>query len=168
MDAETRRSLDAFVVAVSRCSRQTDVVNKIERADGPSIVDLMGAYACDVPLGEYVSRFLLYARLVPADLACASLHLRRLSDRGYLCPRSLHRAVAGVLVCVYKFNHDVFFSNATLARIAGVKLAELNRIELRVLSILEWKLYLDPAEVGAVLKRWSHTGSNCIEWCRAF
>lgn len=61
-------------------------------------------------------------------------------------PLNVHRLVAVGTMVAAKFWDDVFYSNDHYARVAGVKLAELNTLEALFLKLVGWRLLVDPKD----------------------
>jgi hypothetical protein len=45
-----------------------------------------------------------------------------------------------------KFFDDVYYSNGYYARVGGVRLKEMNLLEVRLLDLLQWRLFVSPTE----------------------
>jgi hypothetical protein len=45
-----------------------------------------------------------------------------------------------------KFFDDVYYSNGYYARVGGVRLKEMNLLEVRLLDLLQWRLFVSPME----------------------
>ena len=53
---------------------------------------------------------------------------------------------------VSKFYNDIFYGNHFVAYIGGVHLSEMNLLECEFLSILDWKLWVEPQDYNTYLK----------------
>ena len=154
LDDRCAAAVDAFVRDVeARCTDDSCNLEYTECApDHP--IHLMGQLACPVKLRGYVVRFARHALLTPEDLAYAIVYFESLTARMAIGSRSVHRAVAAVLICAHKFNHDLCLNSRSLAKVAGVSCRELLRVETCVLLRLEWRLSASATEVNARLERW--------------
>lgn len=57
------------------------------------------------------------------------------------------------MFCAAKLTDDNFYNNSYYAKIGGIATAELNRLELQLLKLLDFRLVVSPAELRAVLQR---------------
>eukprot|EP00931_Biecheleriopsis_adriatica_P077711 TRINITY_DN51214_c0_g1_i1.p1 TRINITY_DN51214_c0_g1~~TRINITY_DN51214_c0_g1_i1.p1 ORF type:complete len:206 (+),score=32.46 TRINITY_DN51214_c0_g1_i1:92-709(+) len=62
---------------------------------------------------------------------------------------SLHRFLAVATLVGTKFTDDVYYSNAYYAKVCGMSLQELNRLEACFLRMLDWKVAVDVSEIDA-------------------
>jgi len=49
----------------------------------------------------------------------------------------------GTLIIAIKFNEDEYFSNNFYAKVGGIRMEELNRIESEAFYLLNYNLYID-------------------------
>lgn len=61
-------------------------------------------------------------------------------------PLNVHRLVAVGTMVAAKFWDDVFYSNDHYAKVAGVKLVEMNDLEVQFLKLLGWRLLVEPSD----------------------
>ena len=154
MDSRCATAVDAFVRAVAPlCGDDAANLEYAEYTPAHAI-NLMGKDPCNMPLRDYVARFTRHALLTPEDLAHAWAYFENLAACTPIGPRSMHRAVAAVLVCAHKYNHDLCLNFRALAKVAGVDCKELLRIETCALLRLQWRLCVQPTEVRATLRQW--------------
>ena len=59
-----------------------------------------------------------------------------------LNPHNIHRIILGCLLLAIKYNEDIYFTNEQYAKIGGVSLEELNRLESNSIVLLNFKLYI--------------------------
>lgn len=71
---------------------------------------------------------------------CVLILVERVCKRSYAAGKPLvinsmtaHRLVLGTVLVLTKMYNDIYFSNADIANMAGIPLADLNRIELYLL-----------------------------------
>eukprot|EP01105_Mastigella_eilhardi_P019026 TRINITY_DN445_c0_g1_i1.p1 TRINITY_DN445_c0_g1~~TRINITY_DN445_c0_g1_i1.p1 ORF type:complete len:245 (+),score=106.46 TRINITY_DN445_c0_g1_i1:33-737(+) len=57
---------------------------------------------------------------------------------------NVHRVVLACLVIALKFFEDHFYTNAFYARVGGVPVEELNALEVALLSMLQFSLFITP------------------------
>lgn len=59
---------------------------------------------------------------------------------------SVHRVVLASMMAAAKFHDDVYYSNNHYARVGGVRVEELNKLEAYFLELIKWKLMVSPEE----------------------
>lgn len=52
-----------------------------------------------------------------------------------------------------KYMDDFYYSNAVYAKLGGIPLAELNRMEIELLSVFDFRVAIDPMEFELYLDR---------------
>eukprot|EP00931_Biecheleriopsis_adriatica_P039123 TRINITY_DN22389_c0_g1_i1.p1 TRINITY_DN22389_c0_g1~~TRINITY_DN22389_c0_g1_i1.p1 ORF type:complete len:205 (+),score=37.81 TRINITY_DN22389_c0_g1_i1:103-717(+) len=73
-------------------------------------------------------------------------------DADLISGLSIHRFLAVAMVVSTKFTDDICYSNAHYAKVCGLSLQELNRLEMRFLGMLHWKVSVDANQIEAYLK----------------
>jgi hypothetical protein len=73
---------------------------------------------------------------------CSSLHLNRLNMHRYILNFSDRLSLVSVLLAI-KYNDDVYFGNRHYARVGGISLEELNRLERKTISLLNYNLHIN-------------------------
>jgi hypothetical protein len=59
---------------------------------------------------------------------------------------NIHRLLVTAVMIAAKFFDDVYYSNGYYARVGGVRLKEMNLLEVRFLDLLQWRLFVSPME----------------------
>ena len=59
-----------------------------------------------------------------------------------LNPHNIHRIILGCLLLAIKYNEDIYFTNEHYAKIGGVPLEELNKLEFYSIEFLDFNLYV--------------------------
>lgn len=62
---------------------------------------------------------------------------------------SIHRMLAAATVVGAKYHDDEFYSNAYYAKVCGLSLKELNRLEYSFANLLRWQLFVSGQEFDA-------------------
>lgn len=104
---------------------------------------------CPPPLSisAYLERIDHYYHCSDQCLVLGLVYIDRivnLQPEFVVSPLNVHRLVAVGTMVAAKFWDDVFYSNEHYARVAGVKLAEMNALEALFLKLLGWRLVVDP------------------------
>jgi hypothetical protein len=67
----------------------------------------------------------------------------------FLTKRNLHRILISAVVIAIKYSEDVYYSNDFYAKVGGISLQELNKLELEFFQMIHYKVY---AEESVFLK----------------
>eukprot|EP00182_Erythrolobus_australicus_P005052 CAMPEP_0185833204 /NCGR_PEP_ID=MMETSP1353-20130828/2535_1 /TAXON_ID=1077150 /ORGANISM="Erythrolobus australicus, Strain CCMP3124" /LENGTH=288 /DNA_ID=CAMNT_0028531459 /DNA_START=641 /DNA_END=1507 /DNA_ORIENTATION=+ len=118
---------------------------------------------------DYVRRIFSYSHCSPACFSTAMYyidHLGQQRSRSEFCVTTLnvHRVFLVAILLAIKYMEDVSFSNEHFARVGGVSLTELNRLELSMLKALDFRLYVSAEDLRtyeATLVR------ECVEYLDA-
>jgi hypothetical protein len=100
----------------------------------------------DIPLQKYLKRIARYTDCNIETLVCAVMYVLRVSRRSDLMITSLnvHRLLITSVVVSMKYVEDECFTNRYMAKVGGVSLHELNRLEISFLKRLEFNLHIAP------------------------
>ena len=73
----------------------------------------------------------------------ALILIDNLCDRNdiYLTKMNYHRILLISVVISIKYNEDVFYSNLFYSKIGGIKLQELNELEIEFLKLINFRVY---------------------------
>jgi len=120
----------------------------------PQLTVFHGLRAPPISVEAYLVRIAKYAKCSPACFAHSMVHMLKLAqqDPSFAPTRlNVHRLVlTGVLISA-KFLDDRYFNNAFYAKVGGVSTVELNRLELEMLQLLEFRLSVTPEQLVGVL-----------------
>jgi len=119
---------------------------------GAASLAFHAAHAPVITLQDYATRLVRLLRCSPACLPLALLLLdraARLRPGFGLDVQSCHMLLLTSLVVAAKSHDDDFYSNTFYATIGGIQVRELNRMELELLKILGFALYVQPEEFAA-------------------
>lgn len=95
---------------------------------------------------DYAKRLQRYMCCSPACFVIAMVYIDRLIQRNsriIIHPLTIHRLLFVAVVCACKFWDDEFYKNSFYARVGGVTVKELNRLELDILLELDFQLHVD-------------------------
>mmetsp|Transcript_19673 Transcript_19673/g.28627 ORF Transcript_19673/g.28627 Transcript_19673/m.28627 type:complete len:219 (-) Transcript_19673:1982-2638(-) len=103
-----------------------------------------------ISLRNYVSRVVKYSSCSPACFSVAFAYILRLA-RSYECmvpsSQNIHRIVLATVMLAVKMNEDIHYDNAYFARVGGLPLDELNRLETDLLLRLQFDVFVDTSEM---------------------
>jgi Cyclin len=100
----------------------------------------------DIPLQKYLKRISRYTDCNYETLVCAVMYLLRVSRRSSVLITSLsvHRLLITSIVIAMKYIEDECYTNRYMAKVGGISLAELNRLEVSFLKKLDFCLCIHP------------------------
>eukprot|EP00775_Hariotina_reticulata_P010536 gene10536-10696_t len=156
--AEESRLLSLLALVLESMVDSTETLQaRLQTHEGgaaPQLTVFHGLRAPPISIEAYLVRIAKYAKCSPACFAHAMVHMLKLAqqDASFAPTRlNVHRLLlTGVLISA-KFLDDRYFNNAFYAKVGGVSTAELNRLELEMLQLLEFKLSVTPEQLVTVL-----------------
>ncbi|PWA75286.1 cyclin-P3-1 [Artemisia annua] len=109
-----------------------------------------GSRAPELTIKEYIDRIFKYARCSPSCFVVAQVYMDRFVQCGNvnLTSLSVHRLLITSIMLAAKFIDDAFYNNAYYAKVGGVTTAELNRLEMKFLFGLDFRLHVSLRTFG--------------------
>lgn len=100
----------------------------------------------EITISDYLDRIFIYSRCSPSCFVVAYIYILQFLDvtRAHLTPLNVHRLVVTSVMLAAKVFDDRYYNNAYYARVGGVSTRELNRLEMKLLFALDFKLQVDP------------------------
>ncbi|KAM7253808.1 hypothetical protein ACFE04_031490 [Oxalis oulophora] len=114
--------------------------NMLETDD--TVTVFHGLRAPAISIQQYIERIFKYAGCSPSCFIIANVYLDRFLQQVDIRLTSLnvHRLIITSVMLAAKFIDDAFFNNAYYARVGGVTTTELNRMEMKFLFSLDFRL----------------------------
>lgn len=114
---------------------------------------------------EYFRRLVRFSFSSPTVFITAFYYLERIALIPYVDLRlnslSVHRLVLTAVLLATKFVDDVLYDNAHFAKVGGLDVNELNMLELDLLKVLDFKLFVHTADLNAFEQRVLATIGQC-------
>eukprot|EP01062_Namystynia_karyoxenos_P049685 TRINITY_DN3813_c0_g5_i1.p1 TRINITY_DN3813_c0_g5~~TRINITY_DN3813_c0_g5_i1.p1 ORF type:complete len:214 (+),score=35.47 TRINITY_DN3813_c0_g5_i1:123-764(+) len=165
--------LEAYDPAIPAFAQATYIECCLGDQDPNSVRTLFdGAAAAPMSVPDYMIRLIKHGHCSKEVMLHAALLVRRLvlNARLRLTSRNVHRVLLAAFVVAAKLRDDLFYSNTYYARIGGVPVPELLRLELGMLHGVGWNLHVtagDFATFRSSLLNWyagqtAHDGPDCI------
>lgn len=63
-----------------------------------------------------------------------------------VCDLNVHRLLFIAVMVAVKFHDDVYYSNAYYSKVGGLSLKEVNALEAKFITLLDWHLFVGPEE----------------------
>lgn len=103
-----------------------------------------GSSAPSLGIGQYIDRIFKYSCCSPSCFVVAHVYLERFIQRtnAILTSLNCHRLIITSIMVAAKFVDDAFFNNAYYARVGGVSTSELNKLEMKFLFGLDFRLHV--------------------------
>ncbi|PIN14577.1 Cyclin [Handroanthus impetiginosus] len=103
-----------------------------------------GLRAPSLSIQQYIDRIFKYSCCSPSCFVIAHIHVDRFIQRTNLCLTTLniHRLLITSVMVAAKFMDDAFFNNAYYARVGGISTAELNKLEMKFLFGVDFRLHV--------------------------
>ncbi|XP_010468884.1 PREDICTED: cyclin-U3-1 [Camelina sativa] len=110
------------------------------------VTDFDGSSPPEITISHYLDRIFKYSCCSPSCFVIAHIytHLFLQRTRSLLNPLNVHRLLITSVMLAAKVFDDRYFNNAYYARVGGVSTRELNRLEMKLLFTLDFKLQVDP------------------------
>ncbi|KAK1317263.1 Cyclin-P3-1 [Acorus calamus] len=99
---------------------------------------------------QYMDRIFKYSGCSPSCFVLAHIYMDRFLQQPGSCLTSLnvHRLLITSVVVAAKFIDDAFYNNAYYAKVGGVTTGEMNRLELKFLFSLDFRLQVNVGTFG--------------------
>jgi hypothetical protein len=99
-----------------------------------------------IEMRDYVERLLQYGKISHSTLIIALIYLDRLLVKETLemTDWTIHRILLAASVLAAKYHADDYYNNYHMAAVGGVKLRELNDMEMSLISSLNFSLWVSP------------------------
>ncbi|KAI7906897.1 cyclin-domain-containing protein [Cokeromyces recurvatus] len=107
--------------------------------------------ATNMDIYSYILRILKYTPFTNEVLIYLLIYFDRISnDKNYILSSStVHRLLITSIIIATKFTSDIFYPNIRYAKVGGIRLDELNQLELDFLFLCDFNLYIKLEEVQA-------------------
>lgn len=102
-----------------------------------------------ISIQDYLARIAKYFQCSDECLVLCLVYIDRIVkfNSGFkVTPLSIHRVLLTSMLVAAKFHDDVFFTNTHYARVGGLRVRELNRLEAHFLQYIKWRLQVSPRE----------------------
>ena len=109
-----------------------------------------------IPLYDFVKRIVNYSPCSLEAIFVFLVIIKRLKLYNgplFINQYTIHRIVIVGILIATKYQDDIFYNNKFYARIGGVSVREINKLEIEFLSRVRFDLYVGEKEEEASLKR---------------
>ncbi|XP_072984759.1 cyclin-P3-1-like [Typha latifolia] len=115
-----------------------------------SITVFHGLRAPNLSIQRYIERIFKYSKCSPSCFVLALIYMDRFIQQPdiYITSLNVHRLLITSVVLAAKFIDDAFFNNAYYAKVGGVSIGEMNRLELNFLFCIDFRLQVNIGTFG--------------------
>lgn len=121
------------------------------RRESPTVFD---AVSCpDMSVYSYLARIRKYTKFDVECFPIALIYLMRLRSVGPMfavTPHNVHRMLITALLLASKASDDVYHTNSFMAQCGGIRVQEINILEIEMCTRLRWKMQVDATELEGV------------------
>lgn len=97
-----------------------------------------------ISIYDYLMRIKNYSSVESSTMITAMIYIDRLAKNAniILSKYNIHRILFTAIVMAIKNNEDDIYTNAHYARVGGISLKEMNRLEIKFLEFIDFNLYV--------------------------
>ena len=109
------------------------------------VTKFSSSYPPDVSIRTYLKRIKAHANCSDSVFVLALVYIDRvISLQGMkIDALNVHRILITSIMLAAKFLDDLFYNNAFYAKLGGITLSEINSLEIELLKLLRFSLYVD-------------------------
>jgi len=98
-----------------------------------------------ISIDAYIDRIVKYTKIESSTLIIGLIYLDRVSDLSQLelTYNNIHRLFFVSILMSIKYNEDDIYSNEFYAKVAGIQMVELNKIERVFIGMMNFILFVD-------------------------
>ncbi|KAG6402972.1 hypothetical protein SASPL_135187 [Salvia splendens] len=117
-----------------------------------------GLRAPSLSIQQYIDRIFKYSCCSSSCFVVAYIYMDRFIEqtKSLLTSLNIHRLTITSVMLAAKFMDDAFYNNAYYARVGGVSTMEINKLEMKFLFSLDFRLHVNVQTFGkycSILKR---------------
>ena len=92
---------------------------------------------------EYLNRIAKYTKIEDSTLILSIIYLDSIAQNIYITEYNIHTILLISIIIAIKMNEDLIFTNDYYAKVAGIPLKKLNKLEHEFLNMNKFTLYVD-------------------------
>ena len=98
-----------------------------------------------ISLGDYLSRIIKYTKIDNSTLIMALIYTDRFckNNKIFLTEFNVQWILFSAIIIAIKYNEDKYYSDLYYTKIGGLKLKKLNKLEMKFLIWISFKLFID-------------------------
>ncbi|CAH2063000.1 unnamed protein product [Thlaspi arvense] len=138
--------LSRLASSLERCvsADEEELVEAPEMKESVTVFE--GRSPPEISIAHYLDRIFKYSGCSPSCFVIAHIYIDQFLQRtrARLRPLNVHRLIITSVMLAAKVFDDRYYNNAYYARVGGVSTRELNRLEMKLLFTLDFKLQVHP------------------------
>ncbi|XP_047342447.1 cyclin-U1-1 [Impatiens glandulifera] len=122
-------------------ARNDGLIRGTELLMGKSLSAFNGMRAPSISISKYLERIYKYTNCSPSSFVVGYVYIDRLAHKhpdSLVVSHNIHRLIVTSVMIASKMLDDVHYNNAFYAKVGGVSNAELNKMELELLFLLDF------------------------------
>lgn len=98
-----------------------------------------------ITIKNYLERLIKYTKIENTTLVLILIFIDRVCDINKIRLNyfNIHKLIIASMLVSIKYNEDDYFSNEFYAKVGGIKMAEMNKLEYEFLSLIEFNLFVN-------------------------
>lgn len=128
---------------INQNSAGSAIAEALNPAVTPEVTIFCSTVAPGITIQAYLERFRKFSNCSDACFLVALVYLDRIVKRGFfLTALNVHRVILTCVLLATKCWDDMYYNNSFYAQLGGVKLKEMNTLELSLTFMLGWELHV--------------------------
>ena len=98
-----------------------------------------------ITIKNYLERLIKYTKIESTTLVLILIFIDRVCDINKIRLNyfNIHKLIIASMVVSIKYNEDDYFSNEFYAKVGGIRMTEMNKLEYEFLSLIEFNLFVN-------------------------
>ncbi|KAF8067450.1 hypothetical protein N665_1153s0018 [Sinapis alba] len=142
-EAATPRVLTIISHVMEKLVARNEWLAKQTKVFGKSLEAFHGVRAPSISIAKYLERIYKYTKCSPSCFVVGYAYIDRLAHKhpaSLVVSLNVHRLLVTCVMIASKMLDDVHYNNEFYARVGGVSNADLNKMELELLFLLDFRV----------------------------
>ena len=98
-----------------------------------------------ITIKNYLERLIRYTKIESTTLVLILIFIDRVCDINKIRLNyfNIHKLIIASMLVSIKYNEDDYFSNEFYAKVGGIRMTEMNKLEYEFLSLIEFNLFVN-------------------------
>ena len=98
-----------------------------------------------ITIKNYLERLIKYTKIESTTLVLILIFIDRVCDINKIRLNyfNIHKLIIASMLVSIKYNEDDYFSNEFYAKVGGIRMTEMNKLEYEFLSLIEFNLFVN-------------------------
>ena len=128
---ESNNVIDIISDILEEIVKENEESNQDSDDDTPAMCAFSSKKPAKITINKYFKRIMKYSKPEPSTLIISLIYIDKLCENTnfVLNSHNIHRIILASLILAIKYNEDDYYSNEYYAKVGGIALKELNRLE---------------------------------------